>query len=198
MVHDSLFSSSRMDWETPDHLFKQLDQEFGFNLDVCATSKNAKCARYYSPEQDGLKNEWGGICWMNPPYGRAVGDWIKKAYEESLKGAVVVCLIPARTDTKYWHDYVMQAHEIRFVKGRVKFSLPAQFWCKTLPDGRELWRYYVASNSAPFPSAIVIFDGRRPLCNNCAFWGSCQDVFSSCPIGSELPRLSSYMQEACL
>ena len=124
-------------WETPQHVFDELNQEFRFDIDVCATKKNTKCATFFSPEMDGLKQEWEGTCWMNPPYGRAIGDWVKKAYESSLKnGVTVVCLLPARTDTKWWHDYCMRG-EIRFIKGRLKF------------EGGK--------NSAPFPSAIVIF-----------------------------------------
>ena len=96
------FSSRRNNWETPRDLFDKLNEEFNFELDVCATSENAKCKKYYSPEEDGLKEEWKGLCWMNPPYGREIGKWIKKAYESALAGATVVCLVPARTDTAWW------------------------------------------------------------------------------------------------
>lgn len=133
-----MFSSDDMTWETPQDLFNKLDDEFHFTLDVCALPETAKCKNYYTPEIDGLKQEWRGICWMNPPYGRQIGVWLKKAYEESLKGTTVVCLIPSRTDTKYWHDYCMKASEIRFVKGRLKFGN--------------------STNSAPFPSAIIVFN----------------------------------------
>jgi len=137
-----MFSSNDMTWETPQWLFNKLDKEFHFTLDVCALPETAKCKNYYTPQIDGLKQDWeDNICWMNPPYGREVGVWIEKAYKESLKGAIVVCLIPSRTDTKYWHDYCMKANEIRFIKGRLKFG-----------DSK---------NSAPFPSAIVIFNGRQ-------------------------------------
>ncbi len=137
-----MFSSNDMTWETPQWLFDKLDKEFHFTLDVCALPETAKCKNYYTPQIDGLKQDWeDNICWMNPPYGREVGVWIEKAYKESLKGAIVVCLIPSRTDTKYWHDYCMKANEIRFIKGRLKFG-----------DSK---------NSAPFPSAIVIFNGRQ-------------------------------------
>jgi phage N-6-adenine-methyltransferase len=128
-----------MDWETPHDFFEKLNDEFHFDLDVCATSETAKCEKYFSPEIDGLKQEWVGVCWMNPPYGREIGKWIKKAYEESLKGATVVCSIPSRTDTGYWHEYVMRAKEIRFLKGRLKFV--------------------GAKDPAPFPNAIVVFSG---------------------------------------
>lgn len=137
-----MFSSKDMTWETPQWLFNQLDKEFNFTLDVCALPETAKCEKYYTPQIDGLKQDWeDNICWMNPPYGREIGVWIEKAYNESLKGATVVCLIPSRTDTKYWHDYCMKASEIRFIKGRLKFG-----------DSK---------NSAPFPSAIVIFNGKQ-------------------------------------
>jgi len=88
--------------ETPQGLFDILNEEFHFELDVCATSENAKCKKYYSPAEDCLKQEWKGICWMNPPYGREIGKWMKKAYESALAGATVVCLVPARTDTAWW------------------------------------------------------------------------------------------------
>lgn len=132
------FSSHSTEWETPQYLFDKLNVKYKFNLDVCATSKNAKCNKYYTIEDNGLKQEWIGNCWMNPPYGREIGKWIKKAYESSLNGAIIVCLIPSRTDTQWWHDYVMRADKIIYIKGRLKF-------------GNH-------KNSAPFPSAIVIFD----------------------------------------
>ena len=96
------FSSRRNNWETPRDLFDKLNEEFNFELDVCATPENAKCKKYYSPEEDGLKEEWKGLCWMNPPYGREIGKWMKKAYESAVAGATVVCLVPARTDTAWW------------------------------------------------------------------------------------------------
>lgn len=135
-INSGIFTSNTDLWATPQDFFDRLNEEFGFELDVCAIAENAKCNRYYSPEIDGLKQEWEGVCWMNPPYGRSIGEWVKKAYQSSLAGAIVVCLIPARTDTRWWHDYCMKG-EIRFVKGRLKFGN--------------------SKNSAPFPSAIVIF-----------------------------------------
>ncbi len=123
-------------WATPQDFFDKLNKEFNFQLDVCAVSENAKCDKYFSPEVDGLNQEWEGVCWMNPPYGRAIGKWVKKAYESSLNGATVVGLLPSRTDTKWWHEYCMKG-EVRFVKGRLKFG-----------DGKS---------PAPFPSAVVIF-----------------------------------------
>ncbi|MCR8994500.1 phage N-6-adenine-methyltransferase [Brevibacillus laterosporus] len=135
-INEGMFTSSTDLWETPQDFFNQLNQEFGFQLDVCALPENAKCERYFSPDEDGLQQEWTGICWMNPPYGRQIGKWIKKAYESSLNGATVVCLIPARTDASWWHNYCMKG-EIRLVKGRLKF-------------GGSKW-------NAPFPNALVIF-----------------------------------------
>lgn len=132
------FSSKTDLWETPQATFDKLHAEFGFEVDVCALPENAKCARYFTPEQDGLLQEWRGACWMNPPYGREIGHWMRKAYESSKRGATVVCLVPARTDTAWWHDYAIKG-EVRFIRGRLKFG------------GHE--------NSAPFPSAIVIFRG---------------------------------------
>ncbi len=136
------FSSQTVEWPTPQGLFDELNGDFGFTLDPCATHENAKCKKYFTKEDDGLKHDWGKeIVFMNPPYRRGVTiKWMKKAYASSLKGATVVCLVPARTDTRWWHDYSMKASEIKFVKGRLKFGN--------------------SKNSAPFPSALVIF---RPL-----------------------------------
>ena len=142
MINSGLMSSNSDCWETPQELFDELNQKHNFDVDVCALPKNAKCANYFTPEIDGLKQEWIGTCWMNPPYGREIGKWMKKAYESSLAGATVVCLVPARTDTAWWHDYAMKG-EIEFIRGRLKFG-----------DSK---------NSAPFPSAIVVFGGFRWL-----------------------------------
>lgn len=133
------FSSKSNEWTTPQHLFDELNQEFNFTLDPCATEENAKCSKHFTIEDDGLSKDWSNdVVFMNPPYGREIKKWIKKAYEESLNGATVVCLIPARTDTTYWHDYIFgKALDIRFLKGRLKFG-----------DSK---------NSAPFPSAIVVY-----------------------------------------
>jgi phage N-6-adenine-methyltransferase len=142
MLNQALFSSERHDWETPDELFGQLDAEFGFDLDVCATAANTKCRHFFSPEMNGLNQSWRGICWMNPPYGSALPAWMAKAYVSSLEGATVVCLVPARTDTRWWHDFAMRG-EIRLIRGRVRFG--------------------EAHSSAPFPSAIVVFRPKRYL-----------------------------------
>jgi len=135
------FSSKSEVWATPQDFFNALDEEFGFETDVCAIAANAKCRRYFTPEMDGLKQEWRGVCWMNPPYGRAIAAWIQKAFESACEGATVVALVPARTDTRWWHDYAQRATEIRLVKGRLRFGN--------------------ATTSAPFPSAIVVFRPRQ-------------------------------------
>ena len=114
-INSVLYSSESEVWETPKALFDKLDTEFHFDIDVCALPSNAKCTPFFTPEQDGLKQKWEGVCWMNPPYGRKIGAWMRKALESNT---TVVCLVPARTDTKWWHDYAMKASEIRFVKGR--------------------------------------------------------------------------------
>jgi phage N-6-adenine-methyltransferase len=134
-----MLSSLTDQWATPQGVFDLLHAEFGFELEVCALPDNAKCRRYFTPKVDGLKQDWKGKCWMNPPYGRAIGNWMRKAYESSLLGATVVCLVPARTDTAWWHDYATKG-EVRFVRGRLRFGS--------------------ATSAAPFPSAIVIFRNR--------------------------------------
>ena len=132
------FSSKTDMWATPQAFFDKYDEKFNFELDVCATDENAKCDNYFTEKIDGLTQDWIGYgnVWMNPPYGREIIHWMEKAYESSLKGATVVCLVPARTDTKWWHEYAMKG-EIEFIRGRLKFG--------------------DAKNSAPFPSAVVIF-----------------------------------------
>ena len=138
------FLSNNNEWETPQYLFDKLNNEFNFTLDPCCSIANKKCSKYFTMVEDGLKQTWKGeTVFMNPPYGREICKWIKKAYEESLNGVTVVCLIPARTDTSYWHDYIFNKAEIRFLRGRVRFG-----------DGK---------NSAPFPSAIVIFKAKSDL-----------------------------------
>lgn len=131
------FSSATDLWATPQAFFDAQHARHRFTLDVCASFENAKCARFFTEEMDGLSQRWEGVCWMNPPYGRAISAWMRKALESAQSGAKVVCLVPARTDTKWWHDYAMKG-EIEFIKGRLKF-------------GGE-------KNSAPFPNAIVIFN----------------------------------------
>lgn len=139
MISESLYSSASEEWSTPQWLFDEYNNMYRFKLDVCATKENAKCEKFYTKEDDGLKQPWPGNWWCNPPYGRGVtGLWVKKAFEE--RGGVM--LIPARTDTKWFHDYIyrQQGVEIRFLKGRLKFG-----------DSK---------NSAPFPSMIIIWSGK--------------------------------------
>lgn len=134
-----MFSSKTDLWETPQFFFNGLDAEFHFTLDACALPENAKCDRYFTPEQDGLKQEWTGTVWCNPPYGREIGKWVEKAYNAAMdNGATVVMLLPARTDTQWFHSFCLSnLATIRYIKGRLKFG-----GCK---------------NAAPFPSMIVIF-----------------------------------------
>ena len=127
MKHKALLTSLRSNWKTPKVLYQALDAEFGFDFDPCPVN----------PKENGLEVEWGQINYVNPPYGRKIGKWIAKGYEESQKGKIVVFLIPSRTDTKWWHDYIMKATEIRFIKGRLYFD-----------DGE---------GRAPFPSCLAIF-----------------------------------------
>ena len=122
MMTSGMYASSTCEWETPQALFDWLDAAYHFECDVCATAENAKCAKYYDRETDGLKQTWTGVCWMNPPYGREIGKWMHKALDSARAGAVVVCLVPARTDTAWWHDTVMQGGQIHFLRGRLKFG----------------------------------------------------------------------------
>ena len=136
-INQSLFSSSKDDWETPKEFFEKLNQEFNFDLDPCCSEITAKCEKFYTKEDDGLIQPWFGSVYMNPPYGRQIVGWMKKAKEESEKGCIVVCLVPARTDTRWWHDYCMKSSEIRFLNRRLTFT--------------------GADNKSTFPAAIVIF-----------------------------------------
>lgn len=117
---ENIFQSRKQDWETPAEIFEPLNKELGFTLDVCATVDNAKCPRFFTREDNALLQEWNGICWMNPPFNEK-GKWVEKAYRESLKGATIICLLPARTNTNWWHDYCMKG-EVRFIRGRPKFK----------------------------------------------------------------------------
>ena len=134
-----LTSSKTDNWSTPQTFFDQINAVFEFQTDVCATAENAKCQRYFTPEMDGLKQDWTGSCWMNPPYGRNIGQWVQKAYKSSLAGATVVCLLPARVDTFWFHEYCLKG-KIQFIRGRLKFG--------------------ESRNSATFPSIIVVFEPR--------------------------------------
>jgi phage N-6-adenine-methyltransferase len=149
-----------IEWETPDGFFNTLNDEFGFQLDVCARPQNAKCQKFFSPEVDGLTKDWEGVCWMNPPYNRNIGLWLKKAYEASRMGATVVCLIQGRsTDTKWWHDYVMKSDEIRFIKNRLHFGLNKVFRRANISSAVVVFR----PNSNGFPKICSIDCNGYPL-----------------------------------
>lgn len=134
MNKELMFSSKTDLWATPQDLFNKYNEKYHFETDVCALPENAKCEKFFTPEMDGLKQEWSGVCWCNPPYGRNIGKWVEKACKSY---AIVVMLLPARTDTKWFHDYCLQYGKIEFLRGRLKFG-----GCK---------------NPAPFPSMIVVF-----------------------------------------
>ena len=142
MINTGLFTSKTDQWATPQNFFDKLNTQYNFELDVCADKTNHKVEKYYDEQDNGLIQPWAPYrCWMNPPYGRVIGQWMKKAYDESQLGALVVCLVPARTDTKWWHDYAMRGG-VEFIRGRLKFG-----------DSK---------NSAPFPSAVIVF---KPFSN---------------------------------
>jgi len=131
MFNRSLFKSQRLNWRTPKAVYQVLDAEFGFDFDPCPAN----------PDFDGLSCEWGNCNFVNPPYGREISKWVKKGIEEHEKGKTVVFLVASRTDTKWWHELMRRASEIRFIKGRLKFD--------------------DSGNPAPFPSAIVILRGKN-------------------------------------
>ena len=137
MINTGLFSSDSDKWATPQELYDNLNAYYGpFNLDPCASPDNAKCSQFFTESDNGLSQPWSGRVFMNPPYGREIGKWVKKAWESAHAGAIVCCLLPARTDTAWWHDYCAKGH-VTFLRGRVKFG-----------DGK---------GSAPFPSVVVVF-----------------------------------------
>jgi len=136
----NIFKSKSTEYETPNEIFDPLKKEFDLKVDVCATKENTKCNIYFTKQEDAFTREWHkyGNCWMNPPWGKDLKKWVKKAFEESQKGITVVCLLPVRSNTNWWHDYCMKG-EIRFLKGEIKFC----------GMDRGLW----------LPCSIVIFDG---------------------------------------
>lgn len=146
MLSKGLMSSDKDCWKTPQDLFDELNAEFHFTLDAAASSANAKCEQYFTKEQDALTQSWFGNIFVNPPYGRVLPHFVAKAFDEAKKShLLVVMLIPARTDTSYWHDYIFpNATDIRFLRGRIKFEL----------DGNP-------RDAAPFPSAVIVFDYRE-------------------------------------
>lgn len=149
-MNASLLSSKNMCWCTPQKFFDTLDKEFNFVLDAAATPETAKCSSFFTPDDDGLSQSWnvGGAVFCNPPYGREIGKWVRKAYEESQKCRYpIVMLIPARTDTSYFHEYIYGKAKIRFVRGRLRF---------TDEEGNT-------SDPAPFPSMVAVYIGRNAV-----------------------------------
>lgn len=142
MLNNALFTSEKDDWETPNDYFLDINREFNFDLDAAASKKNAKLPNFYTKDDDALKQDWAGNVFCNPPYGRNLRKWLEKGYEEHLKdpNRVIVFLIPARTDTSYWHDFIFGKAEVRFLRGRLKFEFAGQ-----------------SKDAAPFPSALVIY-----------------------------------------
>jgi site-specific DNA-methyltransferase (adenine-specific) len=139
-INKGLMSSNTAEWATPLAFYDELNREFGFTLDPCSTAENHKCDKYYTKADDGLSKDWSGeIVFCNPPYGRELPKWVKKCHEESARGATCVMLIPARTDTSYFHDYIYGKHEVRFIRGRLHFNESKQ--------------------GAPFPSMVVVMRG---------------------------------------
>lgn len=140
MINNSMFTSNTSEWATPKAFFDELNNEFNFTLDPCATQQNAKCDKYYTQKENGLLQEWQGeTVFCNPPYGGEIYKWVEKCDNEAKKGATVVMLIPARTDTRYFHDFIYNKYEIRFIKGRLHFNESKQ--------------------AAPFPSMVVVMKG---------------------------------------
>ena len=137
----TLFPTGNTEWETPQDFFDILNRVFRFDIDVCATRKNAKCKRYFTFELNGLAQDWIGTVWCNPPYDRSIDRWLKKANQSHEQGATVVMLLPARTDTRWIHEYVFGKAQVIFLKGRLKFGN--------------------SSHSAPFPSMLAIWGGRK-------------------------------------
>ena len=170
--NERTFYERNQAWSTPQHFYDQLNEEFNFTLDPCCSKETAKCEKFYTEEDDGLSKSWKGeTVFMNPPYGRAIKDWIYKAHNEWLLGATVVCLIPSRTDTRYWHDWIFPYYnagliEIRFLKGRLAFGTLEYWhsiWDQEFIDGKKnnLFGKYGKKNSAPFPSAVIVYKERK-------------------------------------
>lgn len=150
MVSGKLFTSQYDNWGTPPEVFVPLEKEFGpFDLDAAAAKENAKAPRFFSIEDNGLSKEWTGRVFLNPPYGKDIGNWMQKAYYAAYEGtaSVVVCVVPARVDTAWWHDWVVGRGEVRFLRGRVRFLAPG--------GGLKM-------SSAPFPTAIVVYRASHP------------------------------------
>jgi site-specific DNA-methyltransferase (adenine-specific) len=154
-VNHGLFMSESGEWGTPPDLFAALDAEFGFDLDAAATAENALCARFWTKEDDALVQGWKDVAYCNPPYGREIGGFMEKAWREAQDGAMVVMLLPSRTDTAWWHEWVMRAHEVRLIRGRLRFV--------------------GAKNSAPFPSCVAVFRPTKWIQPYPLFRSMCRD-----------------------
>ena len=157
-ITPGLYSSKSDKWDTPQELLDNLALSFDWDMDVCASRPNV-CENYYAPQDDGLAKPWSGLCWMNPPYGRAIGLWMAKAKRSAMVqvGASVVCLVPARTDTVWWHDNIHAASQVVFIRGRLTFGSDA-YWRSRWDDPTDrLYGKVGKTNSAPFPSAFVVF-----------------------------------------
>lgn len=133
----TIYSSKTDLWETPQDLFNRYDDQYHFDIDLCALPENAKCTRYFTPQDDALIQEWSGVCWCNPPYGRQLAKWVAKA---ATSNATVVMLLPARTDTRWFHEYCLPHGKVEFIRGRVHFG--------------------GSVNPAPFASMVVVFNGK--------------------------------------
>lgn len=152
-MHAALRTSDCVEWATPQDLFDRLNHVYEFQLDACATAKNAKCQQFFTKKDDGLTQDWhpSRRIWVNPPYGRTIGLWMRKAWEESSKGCLVACLVPARTDTKWWHNWVNGKAQVTFIEGRLKFVNTKQ--------NRK--------GTAPFPSALVVYGSYPAISTPC-------------------------------
>jgi phage N-6-adenine-methyltransferase len=172
-------SGGSTEWETPPELFKRYDDEYHFDIDVAANPRNKKCPRYFTEEENGLIQPWKGTCWLNPPYGRGIEPWIRKAYESAQAGATVVALLPARTDTRWFHEYVYGKARIEFLRGRVHFRLGER------------------SGPANFPSMVVIWRGvGQPV--KCLYCKKCKEDDDGrfyCPVKDCI--VDAYLSEPC-
>lgn len=168
MVAPALTSSAKHDWATPRPLFAALHREFQFTIDACAHAGNACLPRYWSEQDNALNQSWAGErAFMNPPFGYEIPRFVHKAWLEARSGAdIVVCLLPSRTDTRWWHDYVMTATEVRFIKGRLQFG-----------GGTK------TGHNAPFPCAIVVFD---PLSDGDCRYSSVGRYLNDAPLFAEV------------
>ena len=144
MLNDSLYSSNSENWETPQKLYDDLNKEFSFEFDLCASHDNKKHYKFYSKQDNSLAQTWDKTSWLNPPYGRGIDKWVEKAYKDSNKyGNTIVCLLPVRSDTKWWHNYVMKSAELRLLNKRLSFEKTGY------------------NNKAPFPACVVVFNGKN-------------------------------------